>query len=99
MTSVVRPTIFSVLLLTLLSGCGGGGTGSGSTLTSVINLITAQGVPSPLWQNINGANRCGNWATQSIGEHNLDAVRADFGNRYWQQINRRRTHRGSDSDR
>lgn len=37
MTSVVRPTIFSVLLLTLLSGCGGGG---GGTTTAAVAVTT-----------------------------------------------------------
>jgi cytochrome c peroxidase len=37
MTSVVRPTIFSVLLLTLLAGCGGGG---GSTTAAAVAVTT-----------------------------------------------------------
>jgi hypothetical protein len=40
----------------VLSGCGGGGGGGGGTGggDSVLLTITAQGVATPLWQNING---------------------------------------------
>jgi len=40
----------------VLSGCGGGGGGSGGGGggESVLLLITAQGVTTPLWQNVNG---------------------------------------------
>jgi hypothetical protein len=39
----------------VLSGCGGGGGGgSGAGSNSMILLITAQGITTPLWQNVNG---------------------------------------------